>query len=259
MKNDEFEKRMRAQESFHSLRLPTGTWTVLRVDGRSFTHFTETGFEKPIDNRFQQMMRQTAQALLEELHGIYAYTESDEISVLFAPDWDLFDRELEKLVSISASIASATFTLACQRIAHFDSRVWVGNDPAQVVDYFRWRQTDAERCALNGWCYWTLRKAGKKPAEAMALFKSTSPEEKVALLRQHGIDYHALPTWHRRGTGLYWETFEKSGYDPVQRQERIAIRRRIKVDEGLPLKEEYKAFILRFLDTYHENQATPNS
>ena len=111
MNNDEFEKRMRALEYFHALRLPQGAWTVLRVDGRSFTRFTETGFEKPIDSHFQQMMRQTARALLEELHGAYAYTESDEISVLFDPDWDLFDRELEKLVSISAAIASATLRM----------------------------------------------------------------------------------------------------------------------------------------------------
>jgi tRNA(His) 5'-end guanylyltransferase len=33
---------------------------------------------------------------------------------LFAPDWDFFDRSLEKIVSISASIASATFTRAAQ-------------------------------------------------------------------------------------------------------------------------------------------------
>jgi tRNA(His) guanylyltransferase len=249
MKNDEFEKRMRALEHFHELRLPPGVWAVLRVDGRSFTRFTETGFEKPIDSRFQQFMRQTAQALLEELQGIYAYTESDEISVLFDPGWDMFDRELEKLVSISASIASATFTHASQRIVHFDSRVWLGNNPSQVVDYFRWRQTDAERCALNGWCYWTLRKAGKKPDEAMALFERKSLADKIELLHLHGINYEELPIWQRRGSGLYWETFEKVGYDPVQGHERVGIRRRVKVDEELPLKEEYGAFIQQFLDT----------
>ncbi len=258
MKNDEFEKRMRALERFHALRLPPETWTVLRVDGHSFTHFTETGFEKPIDNRFQKMMRQTAQALLEELHGVYAYTESDEISVLFDPSWDLFDREVEKLVSISAAIASATFTHVCQRVAHFDSRIWLGTIPSHVVDYFRWRQTDAERCALNGWCYWTLRKAGKRPAEAMALFKRASPADKIALLHQHGINYNALPTWQRRGSGLYWETFEKVGYDPVRGRERVGIRRRVKVDEELPLKEGYGAFIQHFLDAYQEDQARKN-
>ena len=259
MKNDEFEKRMRALEYFHTLRLPSEAWSVLRVDGRSFTRFTETGFEKPVDNRFQQMMRQTAQALLEELHGVYAYTESDEISVLFDPNWDLFDREVEKLVSISAAIASATFTHASQRIVHFDSRVLLGSNPSQVVDYFRWRQTDAERCALNGWCYWTLRKAGKKPNEAMALLKRKSPADKNDLLHQHGIDYNALPTWQSRGSGLYWETFEKVGYDPVQGRERVGLRRRVKIDEELPLKEAYGAFIQHFLDAYQEEQANESS
>lgn len=41
-------------------------------------------------------MVETAKVLLSELDGIYAYTESDEISVWFPPDWDLFDRSLEK-------------------------------------------------------------------------------------------------------------------------------------------------------------------
>ncbi len=202
------------------------------------------------------MMRETARALLEELQGVYAYTESDEISVLFDPDWDLFDRELEKLVSISAAIASATFTHACRRIAHFDSRVWLSEDPAQVVDYFRWRQADAERCALNGWCYWTLRKAGKAPDEAAALLQKRSPADMIELLQQYGVTYDALPSWQRRGCGLYWETFEKTGFDPIQGKERIALRRRIKVDEKLPVNEEYAQFIQRFLAAYQEARAS---
>jgi tRNA(His) guanylyltransferase len=68
-------------------------------------------------------MVETAKAILSELDGIYAYTESDEISVLFPPNWDLFDRSLEKIVSISASIASATFTRAAQTALNFDSRI----------------------------------------------------------------------------------------------------------------------------------------
>lgn len=82
----------------------------------------------------------------------------------------------------------------------------------------------------------------------MALFKSKSPTDKIELLHQHGVDYNALPTWHSRGSGLYWETFEKVGYDPVQGIERVGIRRRIKVDEELPDREEYGAFIQKFLE-----------
>ncbi len=102
----------------------------------------------------------TAQALLTELGAVYAYTESDEISLLLDPGFDLFGRSVEKLVSISAGIASAAFTQATGEPAHFDSRLWLGTTVADVIDYFSWRQADAARCALNGWCYWTLRKAG---------------------------------------------------------------------------------------------------
>jgi len=28
-----------------------------------------------------------------------------------------------------------------------------GPDAGHVVDYFQWRQSDAARGALNGWCY----------------------------------------------------------------------------------------------------------
>lgn len=80
---NDFEAQMRALEHFHSLRVLPGAWTVIRVAGRSFSRFTETGFEKPFDIRFHDHMVKTATALLEELHGLYAYTESDEISVLF--------------------------------------------------------------------------------------------------------------------------------------------------------------------------------
>ncbi|MFL5660507.1 MAG: hypothetical protein ACJ8BW_04070 [Ktedonobacteraceae bacterium] len=41
----------------------------------------------------------------------------------------------------------------------------------------------------------------------------------------------------------------------MQGRERVGIRRRVKVDEELPVKEEYGAFIQRFLDAYQQNQA----
>lgn len=126
MDADEFEARQRAREWFHSMRVPPGAWTIIRVDGRSFSRFTEERFDKPFDQRFSAMMVDTAQALLTDLAGIYAYTESDEISILLNPTFDLFGRGVEKIVSISAGIASATFTHAAGEPAHFDSRIWIG-------------------------------------------------------------------------------------------------------------------------------------
>lgn len=248
MDNDAFEKKMRSLEYFHSLRLLPGAWVVIRVDGRGFSRFTKSRFEKPFDLEFHKAMVQTAKAVLEGLHGIYAYTESDEISVLFRPDWDLFDRSLEKVVSISASIASSTFTHMFGTIVNFDSRVWLGVDKSQVVDYFRWRQADATRCALNGWCYWTLRKAGESAKKATAILDGQSVAFKNELLFQHGVNFNELPTWQRRGVGLYWEDYKKQGYNPVEAREVVVTRRQVKVDEELPMKEAYDQFISRLLN-----------
>jgi len=71
---------------------------------------------------------------------------------------------------------------------------------------------------------------------------------KNELLFQNGINFNELPAWQRRGTGLYWEKYDKPGYNPIEGKEVVAVRRRLKVDEDLPMKEEYKEFINQFLN-----------
>jgi tRNA(His) 5'-end guanylyltransferase len=247
MRPDEFEGRMRALEVFHSLRLPPGAWVILRLDGRGFSRFTEGRFEKPFDARFHDGMVRAAQAVLADLQGVYAYTESDEISVLFPRGWDLFDRELEKVVSLSASIAGATLSLAFGTSVQFDSRAIVAAEDEQVTDYFRWRQADAARCALNGWTYWTLRKQGQGVAQATAALQGKSVADKNELLFQAGVNFNDLPLWQRRGTGLYWERYERGGYNPKLDQKVVTTRRRIKLDQELPMGEEYADFISRLM------------
>ncbi|SCL29479.1 tRNA(His)-5'-guanylyltransferase [Micromonospora rhizosphaerae] len=243
MKAEEFEARQRAREYFHSLRVLPGAWTVIRVDGRGFTRLTEQRFDKPYDARFCDLMVVTAQALLTELGARYAYTESDEISLLLDPASDLFSRSVEKLVSISAGIASAAFTHAATQPAHFDSRLWVGVGVEDVADYFSWRQSDATRSALNGWCYWTLRKDGQSPRQASRALEGVSATDKNELLLRHGINFDDVPTWQRRGVGLWWETYEHPGFDPVRRTPVTTTRRRIKIERELPAKEAYRQLI----------------
>jgi tRNA(His) 5'-end guanylyltransferase len=247
MNPDDFEQRMRDLEYFHDLRVLPGTWPVLRLDGRSFSRLTEERFEKPFDLRFHELMCKTTEALVNELGAVYGYTESDEISVLLPQSSDAFDRSVEKLVSISASIAGGTFSLALGAAAQFDCRIWVGARKELVLDYFRWRQADAARCALNGWAYWTLRKAGRTVEEATAELHSQSVAYKNELLFQNGINFNDVATWQKRGVGVYWETYQKEGFNPKLGQPVTTVRRRLKVDRDLPMAEEYESFVAGFL------------
>ncbi|MEO3823270.1 tRNA(His) guanylyltransferase Thg1 family protein [Actinomadura sp. B10D3] len=237
---NELEERMRAREYFHSLTLLPGTWAIVRVDGRSFSRFTEARFDKPFDPRFSALMEETATALLTELGGRYAYTESDEISVVLDPAFDLFGREVEKLVSLSAGIATAAFTHAAGEPAVFDGRVWMGTGLDDVVDYLTWRQDDAARCALNGWCYWTLRHEGLSPRQATRELDRTSVSAKNELLFARDINFNEVPAWQRRGVGLWWETYEKKGHDPIRNVDVTATRRRVHVERDLPMKDAHR-------------------
>jgi tRNA(His) guanylyltransferase len=249
MEPKSFDSKMRELEYFHSLRILPEAWIVIRVDGKGFSRLTEASFEKPFDIKFHDLMVTTTQALLDELQGVYAFTESDEISVLLPPDWNLFDRSVEKAVSISAGIASSQFSCAIGAPVVFDSRIWLGINENIVGDYFSWRQADATRCALNGWCYWTLRKSGLSARKATSMLDRQGVDFKNELLFQHGINFNELPLWQRRGTGLYWENYEKIGYNPIEQKEVITTRRRIKIDRELPMKGEYRDFIKKITFT----------
>jgi tRNA(His) 5'-end guanylyltransferase len=247
MDADAFEREQRAREYFHGLRVLPGAYVVIRLDGRGFSKFTEAAFDKPFDDRFSALMVETATALMAELGGRYGYTESDEISVLLDPASTLFGGSVEKLVSVSAGIASATFTHAAGVPAHFDSRIWLGTEVGAVADYFSWRQSDAARCALNGWAYWTLRKSGASARQATKTLDRASTADKNELLHTHGINYAELPAWQRRGIGLWTRTHQHEGHDPIRDEAVTVTRRRLHVERELPMKDAYRTLIADLL------------
>jgi tRNA(His) guanylyltransferase len=243
----EFAASQREREWFHGLTVPPGLWTVIRVDGRGFSRLTEEHFAKPYDERMREHMTAAATALMTEFGAVYGCTHSDEISVVLPPSSGLFGRGLEKLVSVSAGISSAAFTAAAGLAGHFDSRAWIGATAADVVDYFSWRQSDATRSALSTWCYWTMRQAGRTARQATAALNRTGTSEQNELLYQHGINFNDVPAWQRRGTGLYWETYRKAGHDPRDGTEALATRRRLRADDEIPIKDDYRAMVADLL------------
>ncbi len=246
MKFDEIDTRMRVFETAHDHCVLPGIYIVARLDGRSFTRLTKEvhKLEVPFDEGFRDMMLATVEHLMNcGIDIIYGYTQSDEISLLFAENEETFGRKTRKLNSVLAGEASAKLSLLLGDIACFDCRICQLPNITEVVNYFRWRSEDANRNALNAHCYWTLRGDGKSARQATSMMLGLSIADKNELLFQHGINYNHLPSWQKRGTGLYWEEYEKMGYNPKTDETVSTMRRRIKRDLDLPMKDEYSLFI----------------
>lgn len=250
MKFDDMDKEMRVYEKSLDQFILPDMYIAARLDGRSFTRLTKEicRFEAPFDIRFRDLMIETVKALMESgFRIVYGYTESDEISLLFHPDDNTFGRKVRKINTTLAGEASAAFSLALGRTATFDCRVIPLPSIKRVEDYFAWRQEDVHRNSLNAWCYWTLRKEGLNLNEATAALESQSISAKNELLFQRGINFNDLPTWQKRGIGIYYRNTVKDGFNPVAQQAVTTTRRELAADYELPIGEEYRNFVTRFL------------
>ncbi|MBD9721964.1 tRNA(His) guanylyltransferase Thg1 family protein [Streptomyces caniscabiei] len=153
--NTSLGDRMKEYEAVHRDVLPRRTHTLIRVDIRA-AHTYLRGADRPFDEEFMADMDAVAESLCAEISGaVFAYTQSDEISILvtdFATiqtqPW--FGGVVAKQVSISAALATAVLNERRPgKRALFDSRVFTIPDPAEVANYFLWRQRDAVRNSIS--------------------------------------------------------------------------------------------------------------
>lgn len=238
MRFDDLDAKMRVYEQSLDQIIPPENYLVARLDGRSFTRLTKDvcRFETPFDERFNKMMVETVKWVMADtgMEIIYGYTQSDEISLLFASDAQVFGRKVRKLNSILAGAASARFSLLAETPAEFDCRIIPLPNKELVVDYFRWRMEDAHRNCLNSWCYWTLRKEGMTATEASKELEGKSVAHKNEFLFQRRINFNDLPVWQKRGVGVYWRNVEKNGHNPVTKEDVTAVRRKVYADFDIP-------------------------
>ena len=238
MKFDDLDMIMRTYEESLDQYIEPDKFIIARLDGRSFTKLTKEtcDFKKPFDEGFRDLMVGTVMHLMKScgFNIVRGYTESDEISLLLASDSTQFNRKVRKLNSILAGEASAFFSLQLGIPACFDCRIIPLPDQERVDDYFSWRQEDANRNALNSWCYWTLREKGYNATDAQSLIKGKSIEEKKQLLKQYEIDFDSLPQWQRKGVNVTWVEVEKDGWNPVTQKATIATRKELRHDLKLP-------------------------
>ena len=170
----------------------------MRLDGRAFHTFTR-GMEKPFDEAFHRRMVQVATALMGDIQGAQlAYIQSDEISILIVDYKKLtsegwFDYNIQKMTSVSASLAGGHMSLMFKRPVQFDSRVF--NIPKEeVCNYFIWRQKDWERNSLT-----MLAQAHFSHAELMNKGKSAKHE----MLYEKGINWADLDSWKKNGSCVF--------------------------------------------------------
>lgn len=156
------------------------TNTIIRLDGKAFHTYTK-GLKRPFDEGLIEDMQETAKYLCENIQGVKAaYTQSDEITLILT-DYDnletsaWYDGNVQKIVSVSSSIATAKFNQLRlirsidftqvdsmenlpeevyiedieQKLAFFDSRVFQIPEKEEVVNCLLWRQKDAERNSIQ--------------------------------------------------------------------------------------------------------------
>ncbi|OOQ58763.1 tRNA(His) guanylyltransferase Thg1 family protein [Mucilaginibacter pedocola] len=253
MKFDDLDVKMRVYETAQDRCVVPGMYIVARIDGRGFTRLTKEvhPFEAPFDERFRDLMIYTVKHLMNcGFNVIYGYTQSDEISLLFHPNENLFGRKTRKYISVLAGEASAKFSAGLGAVGAFDCRLCELPNKNLVEDYFRWRNEDAHRNALNAHCYWRLRQDNHTVAQATKKIEGASIAAKNELLFQYGINFNNLPNWQKRGTGLYWKTVKKEGFNPKTKAHVLVDKRELYVDMELPMRDEYSSFIQSILVQY---------
>jgi tRNA(His) 5'-end guanylyltransferase len=101
-------------ESVAKTRLVRRMPVAIRIDGKAFHTFTK-GFQKPFDKVLGNAMIATMEYLCENIQGaVFGYTQSDEITLILVDYTNLetqawFDYEVQKICSVSASMATMAF------------------------------------------------------------------------------------------------------------------------------------------------------
>lgn len=196
METYSIEDRMKRYESVSKYFLPRRVPVIIRVDGRAFHTLTRKMFMKGYDKNFIEKMQQVALFMRENISGCYfCYSQSDEISFLLT-DYKTISTEpwfgynLQKIVSISASLASSAFSDLCKTRVTFDSRAFsISAD--DVCNYFIWRQQDATRNAIQ--------MLGQEHYSHKNLYGKNCSEIQEMLFSQRNINFNDCTTVRKRG------------------------------------------------------------
>lgn len=236
--NDTIGDRMKSYyEDRTRIFLPRRTYTIIRIDGKAFHSYTR-GLNRPFDDKLIEDMDATACYLCKNIQGSkFAFVQSDEISILLT-DFDKldtaawFDGNIQKMASVSASMATAKFNeLRPGKMAFFDSRVFTIPSNVEVENYFIWRQQDATRNSIA-----SVVQSLYSPKQVYG--KNTSEMQEMCF--QKGVNWNDLPPKYKRGRATVRLEYDKDGAIrsgwfsqevPIFTQEREYITSKIPINE----------------------------
>lgn len=234
MSADQLGDRMKRYEDAFRYSIPERLPVIIRVDGKAFHTYTK-GCKRPFDENLHQVMNETAEFLCKNImNAKLAYVQSDEISILCVNYNELntqswFDNTIQKMISVSAGMASGVFTslspkiFGVSKLAIFDSRVFP-LPREEVCNYFLWRQQDATRnsvqmVARSLYSHKELHKKNVSDLNGMILAK--------------GINWNTLPIAQQRGRCIIKERYLKDN----------AERSRWVVDCNIPVFSQNRDYI----------------
>jgi tRNA(His) guanylyltransferase len=164
--------RMKMYEGQFENRIKHTDYIVCRLDGHKFSKYTK-GWVKPFDEILSKAMQKASEGLLERFGAVTTYTQSDEITMIFTPQFQEKNGEIsnnqvlagriQKMASLLASYATMEFNkfisnwyyttlLADMSIgkladkignAHFDCRVYGVESKEEAFNSVMWRVRDA--------------------------------------------------------------------------------------------------------------------
>lgn len=232
---DELGARMKGfYENVPEIKLLRRIPVAIRIDGKAFHTFTR-GFTKPFDEILIRTMTETMKYLCENIQGcVFGYTQSDEITLILVDYQNLntsawFDYEVQKICSISASMATLAFNksftknvealksdmaqeheidgetewiksmlpylkvyeMAIKKGAMFDARCF--NIPKEeVTNLIYWRQLDAMRNSIQ--------MVGQANFSHRELQGKSRSDIKNMLIEEKSINWDELPIYQKRGS-----------------------------------------------------------
>ncbi len=192
------EERFRRRES----RLLAEAPAVIRLDGVGFSRLAKAGFEAPRDPRVHEALVEAAKTIVRR-YGFYAaHVVSDEINIYALRPPLPYSGRVEKLVSITASIAGAEASTRLGVPVYFDSRIIALEDPCEASRYLWYRA----RVGYGNYAGSLAKALGLRPRPRSKL------AELLGELEARGVEVST--DWRGVGTAVVWERYVKTAETP---------------------------------------------